>query len=127
MSVRTKPHISEWNVDENLILLRGWAKDGLTIVQIAKKVGIDRSTLYDWMTKDPNITDALKIGREHADFQVENALYKKALSGDTTAQIFWLKNRKPEQWREKKESEESTIVAQFVKGVLDLAGNNKND
>ncbi len=29
--------------------------------------------------------------------------YEKALGGDTTAMIFWLKNRKPEQWREKQE------------------------
>ena len=35
------------------------------------------------------------------DYEVENALLKRALSGDTTAQIFWLKNRKPEKWRDK--------------------------
>lgn len=36
-----------------------------------------------------------------ADYEVENALYKAALDGNTTAIIFWLKNRKPKKWRDK--------------------------
>ena len=34
------------------------------------------------------------------DQQVENALYKSAVSGNVTAMIFWLKNRKPERWND---------------------------
>lgn len=93
--------IDEWLQPDSLILLEGWARDGLTYEQIANNVGIDTSTLWDWRKKDPNISNALKKGREVVDFEVENALLKNAMEGNVTAQIFWLKNRKKEQWREK--------------------------
>ena len=55
----------------------------------------------EWKKKFPEISDALKTGKEVVDYQVENALLDKALDGDTTAQIFWLKNRRPDKWRDK--------------------------
>ena len=131
--------INEWLEKDKLILLEGWARDGLTDEQIAKNIGINRTTLYDWKKKETNIADALKKGKEVIDFEVENALLKRALGyeyeeetyengiltkkvkkqvpPDTTAQIFWLKNRKKEQWREKVE---------VVKTDEDLQNINKN-
>lgn len=131
--------INEWLEKDKLILLEGWARDGLTDEQIAKNIGINRTTLYDWKKKEVNIADALKKGKEVIDFEVENALLKRALGyeyeeetyengiltkkvkkqvpPDTTAQIFWLKNRKKEQWREKVE---------VVKTDEDLQNINKN-
>ena len=131
--------INEWLEKDKLILLEGWARDGLTDEQIAKNIGINRTTLYDWKKKEVNIADALKKGKEVIDFEVENALLKRALgyeyeeetyengiltkkvkkqvAPDTTAQIFWLKNRKKEQWREKVE---------VVKTDEDLQNINKN-
>ena len=131
--------INEWLEKDKLILLEGWARDGLTDEQIAKNIGINRTTLYDWKKKEDNIADALKKGKEVIDFEVENALLKRALgyeyeeetyengiltkkvkkqvAPDTTAQIFWLKNRKKEQWREKVE---------VVKTDEDLQNINKN-
>ena len=90
----------EWLSEENLALLEGWARDGLTDEQIAHNVGITAKTLYEWKNKHRAICDALKKGKEVVDYQVENALLNKALNGDTTAQIFWLKNRRPDKWRE---------------------------
>lgn len=87
----------EWLTKEGLMLLQGWKRDGLTDEQIAEKIGIKRPTLYDWKKKYPDISDALKRGKETVNFAVENALLKKALSGNTTAIIFWLKNN----WRDK--------------------------
>ena len=81
--------------------MQGWARDGLTDEQIAKKMGISPSTLYEWEKKYAEMLEALKKGKEVVDFEVENALLQKALGGDTTAAIFWLKNRKPQSWREK--------------------------
>ena len=79
----------------------GWARDGLTDEQIAQNAGINPGTLYDWKRKYPQISEALKKGKEVVDFLVENALLQKALSGDVTAQIYWLKNRRPDKWRDK--------------------------
>lgn len=117
----------KWLTDEGLLLLESWARDGLTDEQIAHNMGIGSTTLYDYKNKFPKISEALKRGKEIVDIQVENALLKRALGyeaaeikvetasngdkktvkiikhivPDTTAQIFWLKNRKPDKWRDK--------------------------
>lgn len=118
-----------WLTDEGLIKIEGWARDGLTDEQIAHNIGVHISTLYDWKNKFSDISDTLKKGKEVIDRQVENALLKRALgyryeeitlengvetkrvvkevNPDTTAQIFWLKNRKPKEWRDKQELEHS--------------------
>lgn len=99
----TRPTINDWNKPENLVLLQGWAVNGLTIEDIAANMGIGKTTIYEWMKKSPNIANALKIGREQADNIIENALFNKAKGGDVTAMIFWLKNRRSDRWREKRE------------------------
>ena len=86
---------------KGLVLVAGWARDGLTDEQIAHNIGISRSTLSEWKNKYPDFSDALKRSKEVADYEVENALFKKAKMGDVTDQIFWLKNRRPEKWRDK--------------------------
>lgn len=92
-----------WLTEDGLILLEGWARDGLTDETIADKCGISTSTLYDWKKKHLEISEALKKGKEIVDFEVENALLNEALSGNVTAQIFWLKNRRTDKWRDKPE------------------------
>lgn len=110
-------------------MLEAWARNGLTDEQIAHNMGITASTLYDWKNKYSEISESLKRGKEVVDILVENALLKRALGykyketktiesekdgmrtevttkevvPDTTAQIFWLKNRKPQEWRDKRE------------------------
>ena len=90
-----------WLTEDGLMLITGWARDGLVDEQIAHNMGIAAGTLYDWKKKFSKISEALKTGKEVVDYQVENALLHKALGGDTTAQIFWLKNRRPDKWRDK--------------------------
>lgn len=84
--------LGEWEKPEKLLLIIGWKRNGLTDVEIAKNIGIGVRTLYDWRSKSPHIKQALKRGKEAANFQVENALYKKATEGNVTAMIFYLKN-----------------------------------
>jgi len=89
------------------LLAEGYARDGLTDLQIAEKLGISKNTFYIYVKKYSDFRDALKRGKAPVDQMVENALFKKALSGDITAMIFWLKNRRPDKWRDKKDVEHS--------------------
>jgi DNA-binding XRE family transcriptional regulator len=94
----------EWLTNEGLLRIGGWAKDGLTNEQIAHNMGISRQTLNEWSKKFPSISDTLKVNKDVVDRQVENALFNNAIEGNVTAQIFWLKNRKPDVWRDKRET-----------------------
>ena len=96
-----KSKYAEFVERKGLVLVEGWARDGLTDDQIAHNIGISRATYYDWKNKHPDFLDALKRSKEVADYEVESALFKKAKLGDVTAQIFWLKNRRPDKWRDK--------------------------
>lgn len=122
----------EWLSEDGLIKIQGWARDGLIDEQIAHNMGIATKTLYEWKNKYSEISEALKKGKEVIDRQVENALLKRALgytydettyedgvetkrvtkevAPDTTAQIFWLKNRKPAEWRDKIEQQQTVTI-----------------
>lgn len=97
----------DWLTDEGLTLISGWARAGLSNKQIAQNIGISEKVFYEWQNKHTQFREALKKAKEVADYEVENALYKSALEGNTTAQIFWLKNRMPDKWRDKQDLEVS--------------------
>jgi hypothetical protein len=80
-----------------------WARDGLTEEEIMTRLGIGNTTFYRWKNIHEEFREALKSSKAVADARVEKALYTKALDGDTTAQIFWLKNRQPGKWRDKRD------------------------
>ena len=75
--------VDTWLEEDNLMLLEAWARDRYTMEDIANRIGIDRSTIYDWQTKYPEIAQALRRGREIVDYMVENALLKSALGYKT--------------------------------------------
>lgn len=138
----------EWLSEDGLIKIQGWARDGLIDEQIAHNIGITTKTLYEWKNKYGEISEALKKGKEVVDRQVENALLKRALgytydettyedgvetkrvtkevTPDTTAQIFWLKNRKPAEWRDKIEQQQ-TVTLQDDGFLEALKGTIKDD
>ena len=126
-----------WLTPEGLLKIEGWARDGLTDEQIANSMGVNKATLYRWKEKYCDICNALKRGKEVVDRQVENALLKRALGytyeeityeggvetkrvvkevvPDTTAQIFWLKNRKREAWADRQNIELSQPIDDSIK------------
>lgn len=65
-------------------MLKGWARDGLSDEQIAKNIGISRSTLAEWKNRFPDISDALREGKEVADRMVENALFQSCFDRKIT-------------------------------------------
>lgn len=129
-----KGKFQRWLEPDGLILLEGWARDGLTDEQIAQNMGIAVGTLYLWKKSHVEICEALKKGKEVVDFQVENALVQAALDGNVTAQIFWLKNRRPDKFRDKPETSGSgekesgvILLAPVDESLLDCGEEDSND
>lgn len=94
------------------------AQAGLTDIQIAKELHIAEKTLYTWKKEHPGFLQAIKRGKQTPDEEVEAALLRKAKGfkytagreekvalPDTLACIFWLKNRRPNLWRDRREHE----------------------
>lgn len=101
---------ADWLTPDNLIRVSGWVRDGLSQEQVAHNIGISKATLYEWIKKYPDFSDAIKKSREVVDYEVENALFKSATGfweggkyypPVPASLIFWLKNRKPELWKDK--------------------------
>lgn len=102
----TRPKVTDWLDDEyNKTKLRGWVRRGLTNEELAEKMGISVATLYNWKKSNVELLEVLKEDRDYCDDKVENALYKSALEGNVTAQIFYLKNRRRKDWKDKQDLE----------------------
>lgn len=121
---------------------------GATDREIADFFDVDVRTIYRWKADNEQFCQSVKAGKEIADDRVERSLYQKAIgyeqeevkifmpggaespvyapftakiAPDTTAAIFWLKNRKPLDWREKNQTEHSGEVAftQIERVIID--------
>lgn len=87
--------------DMNLAQVEALAQFGLTQEEIARILGISAPTLIKYK-KNPDFFNAIKKGQDRANTKVIQSLYKKATEhNDTTAMIFWLKNRMPDRWRDR--------------------------
>lgn len=152
---------NDWKTEEGLILIEGWARDGLSEREIAHNIGVTQDTFISWKKKCPEITAYLKKGREVADRIVENSLFKRAngfeysetteervlnpktgkfemvvtkkvnkvVLPDTTAEIFWLKNRKPDVWRDRREVDSTEAIEKLdsiLAGIRETAKQQQN-
>lgn len=105
--------------DVDLDRVRELALQGKTDEEIAADLGVSRSTLALWKARHQDFSDALKAWKDEADDVVEQSLYRKAVAGDTTAQIFWLKNRRSRDWRDKQEIEHSGSISGIIDALPD--------
>jgi hypothetical protein len=105
-------------------------KLGATDMEIADFFEVDVRTIYRWKAEHEGFCHALKSGKDQADERVERSLFARAIGyehddmdlrvvegtvvqtpirkhypPDTTAAIFWLKNRRKEEWRDKVQNE----------------------
>lgn len=120
------------NMSDRLAWVESLARDGLTNREIAKRIGISHQTFYVWQKEHPEFAEAVARGKEVPDALVEKALFRAALgfkyteeqmtptgkvveveryqAPNTTAMIYYLKNRRPDKWRDKQEVEHSGKV-----------------
>lgn len=85
---RSRTSWNQWNTTENLELVEGWARDGLSDEQIAKNMGVSTTTLYDWKKRHPEFLKAFKKGKQVVNVELENALFKKAVGAKTTTTTY---------------------------------------
>jgi hypothetical protein len=115
---------------------RACAMFGATDPQLAELLGVAERSIRNWREKHPDFADACESGKAFADEQVERRLYEKAtgyeqetvkilqhqgspvivpyrekFAPDTTACIFWLKNRQPTRWRDRVEMQHSGEIS----------------
>jgi len=141
--------IDRWLDNDGLDLLAGWSREGLNLEEIAVKMGVGLSTLRRWRKKYPSLEEALQRGRDAADIAVESALFKRAVgyvaeevtkqldkSGElvvvkvvqkmvepnVTAQLFWLKNRRPDLWSEHVEISDKLVEVVFSEEAESFGG-----
>ena len=113
----------EWvENEEKLTILAAWARAGKTDDEIAKLVGISRSTLGEWKKKHEKISEALSTGKDYADRLVENSLYRAALGYTVT-------NKKPIKTRhvtyeDGKKIKEDEVI-EYAEETVHVEGNTK--
>lgn len=79
---------------------------GATDEEMATFFEVCEATIQNWKAAHPGFIASIKAGREVADMNVAEKLYNKAMNDDTTAQIFWLKNRRSKNWRDRQADDE---------------------
>ena len=113
--------------------------------ELADFFGVDVSTINRWKKKYPEFCESLKKGKDIADSNVASKLYNRAIGydfeethtvrknglvvgekhikkhqpADTTAAIFWLKNRQPEKWRDRKELQIGNQLGDDLESMTD--------
>lgn len=134
--------------DEFSLQVEKLCKLGATDKEIADFFDVEESTINNWKNEHPEFLESIKKGKIEADANVAHSLYHRAIGyshedvdirvvdkeivetplikyypPDSTAGIFWLKNRRPKEWREKQEikADISALIRQYtgIENVVD--------
>jgi hypothetical protein len=141
---RKKPLKVEILLDkDNMLRIEGWLRDGLSIQQICTNLGVNALQWYKAIEMSDEFAKLSTRTKDVVDREVENALYKRAMGyeyeeiteeyemgflvkkkvvtkhmpPDTGAQVFWLKNRKSDVWRDRREVD-NTLALEKLDEVL---------
>lgn len=144
-----KKRYTKKDIEVLLPTIEEWGREGLIDSEIARRMGISLSTLYNYKNEYPILAEALNRAKAEADFVIKESLYKKAKGffyeeieeilndegevlrtkrirkyspPDTKAAQMWLQNREPDEWREKKDltiEQDLVIDVSFVDGDAD--------
>jgi hypothetical protein len=120
-------------------------KLGATDKDIADFFEVNEDTIYEWKKVHPKFSESIKAGKTLADLTVSDSLFKRATGyeheedvifndkgvplivptkkrypPDTTAMIFWLKNRQPEKWRDRKDIDMTSKGESIKPVIIDL-------
>lgn len=148
--VIAKGKYQDWITKDGLLLVKGWARDGLKDTDIAEKMGISTATFYAWQKDHPEFSEALKEGKAPVDIELEDSAFNlarglctvtetvtevryegldengnpievgrtvktfvKQVPPNATMQVFLLKNRRPDKYREKREEQIQVTQADY--------------
>lgn len=76
-------------------------REGADVGTAAASVEVSRQAVMNLMARDSTFAAEVQDAKDIADEKVVSRLYLKALEGDNVAMIFWLKNRRPKEWRDR--------------------------
>jgi len=94
MAKKKKPGRPPFKIDKAVLTkTKGLAARGLTQQQIADSLGINVDTLHKYKNINSDFTEAIKEGQAQGIAEIANSLFNNAKTGNTTAQIFYMKNR----------------------------------
>lgn len=130
------------------LLAEMYAREGMRDVDICKKLGISKDTFYTYIKKYPDFSEAIKRGKAPVDFQVENAMLKRALGydyeeetieyenqdgkpaikskktikkhipSDVGAGIFWLTNRNNDKWKRNRDVQKIEVSKDYDEDIV---------
>lgn len=124
---------------DNMILIDGWLRDGLSIRQICANLGVSDRAWYEAINLSEEFAELSTRTKEVVDREVENALYKRAMGyeydevteeyemgfltkkkvvhkyqpPDPASQIFWLKNKRSADWKDRREVDNTMALAKL--------------
>src|SRR5262249_11600614 len=127
------------------VVARRCCERGMTDIEVADMLGIGSATLYRWKLEYPAFSRVFKLGKAEADNRVERSLYSRAVGydyiaekpvmtrhgqktmqyrahvpPDTAAAVWYLKNRRPDRWRDSFRHEHTASPYDAIKDTAEL-------